>query len=121
MSTECAECNNSGINPNHQTICSSCNRYYTDRNLPINLNTMKDLRKEIEDAIYTYSTDEIKVEKLENICNTHADELADGFVEWADLNATQKSKGLWFSCPIGIKINNPITTAELLTIYKQTL
>jgi len=46
------------------------------------------------------------------------DEFTIEFAEWCDLNATQKSKGLWYSIALQIPIWEAKTTKELLEIFK---
>jgi len=41
-----------------------------------------------------------------------------GFVELADLNATQTSKGYWYGSAIKIEPKKAVKTAELFIIYK---
>ena len=73
--------------------------------------------------IYCFCTEEIAKE----ILDFHAQQSKErdseliGFVEWADLNATQTSKGYWYGSAIKIEPKKAVKTAELFIIYKSTL
>lgn len=85
---------------------------------------MKDLRKEIQDIVYdNLMYDGLKTDKLETICNTHADELAIGFTEWLHRRKFLRSafgEDVYWIAPYK-DFTGQKTTAELLTIYKATL
>jgi hypothetical protein len=52
-------------------------------------------------------------------CVAIADDYAIDFAVWCDLNATQKSKGFWYSIPLQIPLWEAKTTKELLEIFKK--
>lgn len=84
---------------------------------------MSKLREKFEtklDSIF-YENDNFLSDKIEmsvESCEQITDDFAVKFAEWVDINATQKIDGLWYSCILNIKPKKPITSTELLQIFK---
>jgi len=60
---------------------------------------------------------ETDADSMVEICNTHADELAIGFVEWLRTETNYCGGGKYFH----FETRDSLEIPKLLTIYKQTL
>jgi len=79
---------------------------------------MNKLREKFDAIIPMYvACEDSDVDQLEQI----TDDFSIAFAEWCDFNATQKSKGLWFSVHLNIKIKNAKSTTELLNYFKENV
>jgi|GEM_PF-4053351 len=76
---------------------------------------MTELRKEIEKAAGSNFL-KIEIDEIETICNTHADELAIGFVEYINKNTTQDN-GIYRH----IGLSKDLTILELMEMYEDSL
>lgn len=71
---------------------------------------------ELEKA--NYISKDYVIKQAKEMDKKQKDEFAIEFAEWCDLNATQKSKGSWYSNPLQIPIWGAKKSNELLEIFK---